>query len=330
MDDFENRLNDLQKRVLGSKTDSQNNETLLIFDGETDSSITIDINLDDVIDDRELEFFFDDEVRKIWHKQEEEWYFSIVDVCAVLTEQSSARNASTYWAVLKKRLKEEGADELLTNCKQLKMKASDGKMRKTDCANTEQLLRIIQSIPSKKAEPFKQWLAMVGKERLDEIADPELAFERMIDTYRKKGYSEKWIEQRLHAIDVRKLLTDEWKRAGIDDTRQYATLTNVLTQAWSGKTVKEYKSFKGLHRENLRDNMTNIELALNQLAEVSATAIAQAKNPKGYSETKGTVAEGGAIAGNARKELEERIGRSVISPLNAQSPALLDESDDEQ
>ena len=216
----------------------------------------------------------------------------------------------------------------MTNCHQLKMKASDGKMRKTDCANTEQLLRIIQSIPSKKAEPFKQWLALVGKERLDEVADPELAFERMIRTYRAKGYSEKWIEQRLHAIDVRKLLTDEWKRAGIEDSRHYAALTNVLTQAWSGKSVKEYKEYKGLLKENLRDNMTNIELALNQLAEVSATAISQAQNPKGYSETKETVLEGGAIAGNARRELEARIGQSVISPLNAQDPILLDKTEE--
>lgn len=229
--------------------------------------------------------------------------------------------------MLKSRLKAEG-NETYTNCVRLKLKAADGKMRLTDCANTEQLLRIIQSIPSKKAEPFKLWLASVGKERLDEIADPELAFERMIQTYRAKGYSEKWIEQRLHAIDVRKILTDEWKRAGIEDHKDYAALTSILTKAWSGKSIKEYKEFKGLHKENLRDNMTNIELALNQLAEVSATAIAQAKNPKGFSQTKDSVVEGGSIAGNARKELEERIGRSVISPLNAQSPQLLDETEE--
>lgn len=274
----------------------------------------------------ELEIFFDETVRKIWHKQEKEWYFSIADVCQVLTDTVDAK---AYWRKLKQRLKSEG-NESVTNCHALKMKAADGKMRKTDVANTEQLLRIIQSIPSKKAEPFKQWLALVGKERLDEIADPELAFERMVHTYRQKGYSEKWIEQRLHAIDVRKLLTDEWKRAGIKDSRYYATLTNILTQAWSGKSISEYKSYKGLHKENLRDNMTNIELALNQLAEVSATAIAQAKNPKGYQETKGTVVEGGTIAGNARRDLEDRIGSSVISPLNAQSPNLLDVSDESQ
>lgn len=324
MDDFHKKLNELSERVLGSKSNSKTVETLTIFDGESDSSVSIEVNLEDIADDRELEFFFDSKVRKVWHKQEEEWYFSIVDVCQVLTDSADGRK---YWNKLKQRLKEEG-NETVTNCHQLKLKAPDGKMRKTDCANTEQLLRIIQSIPSKKAEPFKQWLALVGKEYLDELADPELAFERMIRTYREKGYSEKWIEQRLHAIDVRKLLTDEWKRAGIEDSRQYATLTNVLTKAWSGKSIKEYKSYKRLHKENLRDNMTNIELALNQLAEVSATAISQAKNPKGFSQTKNTVLEGGAVAGNARKELEERIGRSVISPLNAQSPDLLDASDD--
>lgn len=296
------------------------------YDDETDTTVPVSIEDFDIEDSEELEFFFDEKVRKVWHKQQEEWYFSIVDVCHVLTDTS---NPQTYWRVLKKRLRDEG-NESVTICNALKMKATDGKMRKTDVANTEQLLRIIQSIPSKKAEPFKQWLAVVGKERLDEIADPELAFERMVKTYREKGYSEKWIEQRLHAIDVRKLLTDEWKRAGIEEHRQYASLTNTLTKAWSGKSVREYKEHKGLHKENLRDNMTNIELALNQLAEVSATAISQAKNPKGYAKAKETVLEGGAIAGNARKELEERIGRSVISTLNAQSPNLLDESDNSQ
>lgn len=302
-------------------------ETFFVFDAESNTSVPINIELENFLNEKDdLEFFFDDKVRKIWHKQEEDWYFSIVDVIGVLTEQISYDGARNYWKVLKKRLNDEGS-QLVTNCNQLKMKShKDGKMYKTDVANTAQLLRLIQSIPSKKAEPFKEWLAQVGKERLDEIADPELAFERMVNTYRQKGYSEKWIEQRLHAIDVRKLLTDEWRRAGIDSKHQYTALTNALTQAWSGKTVKEYKSYKGLHKENLRDNMTNIELALNQLAEVSATAISQSKNPNGFSETKTTVLEGGSIAGNARKELEEKIGRSVISPLNAQSPNLLDES----
>ena len=300
-----------------------------MYDDDTNTTVQVPVDNIENYNEQDLEFFYDDKIRKVWHKQEEEWYFSVVDVVSVLTDQETPRGASNYWAKLKQRLQEEGADQLLTNCQQLKMKSKkDGKMYKTDCANTEQLLRIIQSIPSKKAEPFKQWLALVGKERLDEVADPELAFERMIRMYRAKGYSEKWIEQRLHAIDVRKLLTDEWKRAGIDDSRQYAALTNVLTQAWSGKSVKEYKEYKGLHKENLRDNMTNIELALNQLAEVSATAISQAQNPKGYSETKETVLEGGAIAGNARRELEARIGQSVISPLNAQDPILLDKTEE--
>ena len=298
---------------------------VFVYDKDTDTTIAVSIE-ETFEKTEELEFFFDDKVRKAWHRQEEEWYFSVVDVCQVLTESV---DATAYWRKLKQRLKTEG-NETVTDCHALKMKAIDGKMRKTDCATTEQLLRIIQSIPSKKAEPFKQWLALVGKERLDEIADPELAFERMVRTYRQKGYSEKWIEQRLHAIDVRKLLTDEWKRAGISGDSQYASLTNILTKSWSGKTVREYKEFKGLHKENLRDNMTNVELALNQLAEVSATAIAQATNPKGYSRTKETVVDGGTIAGNARRELEQKIGKTVISPMNAQEPEALDLTKDKR
>lgn len=288
-----------------------------MFDEETNTTVPVEAESSD---DEELEFFFDDKVRKVWHKQQEEWYFSIVDVCQVLTDTPNPRK---YWSVLKVRLKEEG-NETATNCSQLKMRASDGKMRKTDCATTEQLLRIIQSIPSKKAEPFKLWLAQVGKERLDEIANPELAFERMIRTYRQKGYSEKWIERRLEAIDHRKALTATWDEAGIKSGQQYAALTDTLTHEWSGKHVKEYKAFKGLHKENLRDNMTDIELALNQLAEISATLIAKAQKPNGYSETRQTVVEGGSIAGNARKELEGKLGHSVISPLNASTPDLLD------
>mgnify|MGYP001049588582 CR=1 FL=1 len=288
-----------------------------MFDEETNTTVPVEAESSD---DEELEFFFDDKVRKVWHKQQEEWYFSIVDVCQVLTDTPNPRK---YWSVLKVRLKEEG-NETATNCSQLKMRASDGKMRKTDCATTEQLLRIIQSIPSKKAEPFKLWLAQVGKERLDEIANPELAFERMIRTYRQKGYSEKWIERRLEAIDHRKALTATWDEAGIKSGQQYAALTDTLTHEWSGKHVKEYKEFKGLHKENLRDNMTDIELALNQLAEISATLIAKAQKPNGYSETRQTVVEGGSIAGNARKELEGKLGHSVISPLNASTPDLLD------
>ena len=288
-----------------------------MYDEYTDATVPVSVD-DSEIDEQELEFFFGN-VRKIWHRQHEEWYFSIVDVCQVLTESSNPKN---YWNMLKIRLKEEG-NETYTNCVRLKLKAADGKMRKTDCASTQQLLRIIQSIPSKKAEPFKLWLSQVGKERLDEIADPELSFERMVHTYREKGYTEEWIKQRLDSIDRRKRLTDEWFRAGVHDSKQYASLTNVLTQAWSGKTIKQYKQFKGLHKENLRDNMTDVELALNQLAEVSATVLSKAKNPSGYQESKAVAAEGGSIAGNARKELEQHLGESVISPLNASDPPLL-------
>lgn len=288
-----------------------------MYDEYTDATVPVSVD-DSEIDEQELEFFFGN-VRKIWHRQHEEWYFSIVDVCQVLTESSNPKN---YWNMLKIRLKEEG-NETYTNCVRLKLKAADGKMRKTDCASTQQLLRIIQSIPSKKAEPFKLWLSQVGKERLDEIADPELSFERMVHTYREKGYTEEWIKQRLDSIDRRKRLTDEWFRTGVHDSKQYASLTNVLTQAWSGKTIKQYKQFKGLHKENLRDNMTDVELALNQLAEVSATVLSKAKNPSGYQESKAVATEGGSIAGNARKELEQHLGESVISPLNASDPPLL-------
>ena len=293
-----------------------------VYDAASDSTISIPIEELEIEDSQELEFIYDETVRKVWNSGEQEWYFSVIDVCQVLTESAEPKR---YWSDLKIKLKSEG-NETYENIVRLKLKASDGKMRFTDCANTEQLLRIIQSIPSKKAEPFKQWLAQVGKERLDEMSDPELAFERAINTYRQKGYSEKWIEQRLHAIDVRKQLTAEWNRAGIGE-RDYGVLTNILTKTWSGKSVQEYKNYKGLKKENLRDNMTNVELALNQLAEVSATAIAQTKHPKGISETQSTVIEGGTIAGNARKELEKTIGHSVISPLNAETPTLLEISD---
>ena len=207
----------------------------------------------------------------------------------------------------------------------MKMKAVDGKMRKTDCATTEQLLRIIQSIPSKKAEPFKQWLAYVGKQRLDEEADPQIAIERAIESYRNKGYSEEWISQRMRGIEIRKEMTNEWKRAGVTDSRQYASLTNILTAAWSGKTVQDYKKLKGLKKESLRDNMTNTELVLNALAEISTTEISKATNPHGMSEAKQATIQGGNIAKNARESLEKQIGRSVISPLNSSIPNLLDD-----
>ena len=268
--------------------------------------------------------FFDDNIRYVWHKQEEEFYFSVVDVVGVLTEQPDYQSARNYWKVTKKRLVDEGA-QLVTNCNRLKMPAADGKMRMTDVANTEQLLRIIQSIPSPKAEPFKQWLAQVGKERLDETIDPQIAIERAVETYRKQGYSEKWIKQRMNSIDARNELTAEWHRAGVESGKDFATLTNVLTKAWSGLTVGQYKDLKGLHKENLRDNMTTTELALNILAEASAAELSKDRNPKGLDESKKVTAQGGKIAGNARKELEEALGRSVISASNSGDKKLLDD-----
>ena len=270
-----------------------------------------------------LQMFEDQTIRTAWDEEKEEWYFSVVDVVVALTESPDYKTGRKYWNKLKQRLKEEG-NELVTNCHQLKMKAADGKMRLTDCANTEQLFRIIQSIPSKKAEPFKMWLAKVGKERLDEMADPEKALDRGLSYYREKGYSDEWIKQRLQSKTIRDELTDEWKRVGIKDSKDYAVLTNILTASWSGKTVQKYKQFKNIHKENLRDNMTNIELTLNQLAEVSATAISKAKNPADISESKQIASEGGNVAKTARKELEAKLGHSVISPLNASDPPSLE------
>ena len=254
----------------------------------------------------ELKLFEDSQIRTAWDGEKEEWYFSIVDVVAVLTEQKTTRGASTYWSVLKKRMKEEGANELLTNCKQLKMTASDGKKRLTDVADTEQLLRIIQSIPSPKAEPFKMWLAEVGNDRINEIADPEKAIQRAYDTYRNKGYSEEWINQRMKTIEMRKELTDEWQRSGVKQGKEYAILTNEISQAWSGMTTKEYKNFKGLKKENLRDNMSNLELVLNMLAEVSTTEISRGSNPQGFEESKKVARQGGNVARNAREEIEKQ------------------------
>lgn len=293
------------------------------FDENTDTTVPVSVDELNIEDEQELEFIMDETIRKVWHAGEEEWYFSIVDVCQYLTDSADGRN---YWKVLKNRLIAEG-NELVTNCNQLKMPSrKDGKMYKTDAASTEQLLRIIQSIPSKKAEPFKQWLAKVGAERLDEIADPEKAMERAVSTYRAKGYSDAWITQRMRSIEIRKEMTDEWKRAGVSEGKEYAALTNVLTAAWSGKTVKEYKDFKGLKKENLRDNMTNTELVLNQLAEISTTEISKATNPQGYDAAKSVTLAGGEIAANARKDLESKLGRSVLSPLNASTPSMLDDS----
>ena len=266
--------------------------------------------------------FFDDNIRYVWHKQEEEFYFSVVDVVGVLTGSEKPRR---YWSDLKHKLKSEGSCETYEKIVQLKMPAADGKMRMTDVANMEQLLRIIQSIPSPKAEPFKQWLAQVGKERLDETIDPQIAIERAVETYRKQGYSEKWIKQRMNSIDARNELTAEWHRAGVKSGKDFATLTNVLTKAWSGLTVGQYKDLKGLHKENLRDNMTTTELALNMLAEASAAELSKDRNPKGLDESRKVTAQGGKIAGNARKELEEALGRSVISASNSGDKKLLDD-----
>ena len=265
----------------------------------------------------ELKLFEDSQIRTAWDGEKEEWYFSIVDVVAVLTEQKTTRGASTYWSVLKKRMKEEGANELLTNCKQLKMTASDGKKRLTDVADTEQLLRIIQSIPSPKAEPFKMWLAEVGNDRINEIADPEKAIQRAYDTYRNKGYSEEWINQRMKTIEMRKELTDEWQRSGVKQGKEYAILTNEISQAWSGMTTKEYKNFKGLKKENLRDNMSNLELVLNMLAEVSTTEISRGSNPQGFEESKKVARQGGNVARNAREDIEKQSGKSAITSKTA-------------
>ena len=265
----------------------------------------------------ELKLFEDSQIRTAGDGEKEEWYFSIVDVVAVLTEQKTTRGASTYWSVLKKRMKEEGANELLTNCKQLKMTASDGKKRLTDVADTEQLLRIIQSIPSPKAEPFKMWLAEVGNDRINEIADPEKAIQRAYDTYRNKGYSEEWINQRMKTIEMRKELTDEWQRSGVKQGKEYAILTNEISQAWSGMTTKEYKNFKGLKKENLRDNMSNLELVLNMLAEVSTTEISRGSNPQGFEESKKVARQGGNVARNAREEIEKQSGKSAITSKTA-------------
>ena len=270
-----------------------------------------------------LQLFEDRPIRTAWDETQEEWYFSVVDVVAALTEQTEARKASTYWAVLKKRLTIEGASEFLTNCKQLKMKSpKDGKRYKTDVANTEQLLRIIQSVPSKKAEPFKMWLAMVGRERIEEIIDPELTIERALDTYAQKGYSPEWINQRLQTIRARKELTDAWKVHGVKEGQEYAILTDEVTKAWSGMSTRQYKNFKGLKKENLRDNMSTLELALNMLAEATTTELTNAQNPQGLEENRVVAKQGGAVAGNARKEIESKTGRPVVTSENASTMLL--------
>ena len=264
----------------------------------------------------QLKIFENQKVRTAWDDQEEKWYFSIVDVCGVLTDQPDYDHAKNYWKVLKFRLLKEG-NESVTNCNQLKLASpKDGKRYKTDVADPEQLFRIIQSIPSPKAEPFKQWMARVAAERLDQLQDPELSIEQAVSDYRRLGYSENWINQRLKSIEVRKLLTDEWKRGGVAG-QQYASLTDIITAAWSGRTTRQYKHLKGLHKENLRDNMTNVELLLNSLAEVSATEISKNENPKGYGQNADVARRGGHVAKAARNQLESQLGHSVVTSLNA-------------
>lgn len=265
----------------------------------------------------QIQLFENKRIRTAWDAEKEEWCFSIVDVVAVLTDQPDARHASTYWAVLKKRLNDEGAGQLLTNCKQLKMTAADGKKRLTDVADTEQLLRIIQSIPSPKAEPFKLWLAQVGQERIEETIDPELTIDRALETYLKKGYSREWINQRLQAIQVRKELTDEWDARGVQKGVEYAILTDEITKAWSGMNTRQYKNLKGLKKENLRDNMTTLELVLNMLAEATTTEISKQKAPEGLRENVEVARSGGKVAGDARKAIEQQTGVPVITSKSA-------------
>ena len=260
-----------------------------------------------------IKVFEEKKVRTVWDSDKEEWYFSIVDVVAVLTDSPNPRN---YWKVLKHRLVKEG-NESVTNCNQLKMPSSDGKYYKTDVATTEQLFRLIQSIPSPKAEPFKLWMAQVVKERLDQMQDPELSIQQAMMDYKRLGYSDNWINQRLKSIEIRKDLTDEWKRHGLQEGVQFATLTDIIYKTWAGKIAKEYKQFKGLKKENLRDNMTNTELVLNMLAELSTKRISEVRNPESSEEHMNVAHQGGSVARNARMELEARIGEDVVTPLNA-------------
>lgn len=272
-------------------------------------------------ENHKIELFEDQPIRTAWDEENEEWYFSVVDVIGVLTEQKDGRLASKYWSVLKIRLKKEGS-ELTTNCSQLKMKAADGKRRLTDVANTEQLLRIIQSVPSRKAEPFKLWLAQIGRERIEEILDPELTIERALETYAKKGYPADWINQRLQTIRARKELTDTWKEHGIEEREEYAILTDEVTKAWSGMSTRQYKNLKGLKKENLRDNMSTLELALNMLAEATTTELTKVYHPQGLEENMITSKQGGQVAGNARAEIEQKTNRPVITSENAESMLL--------
>ena len=263
-----------------------------------------------------IQLYEDQPIRTAWVEDEDEWYFSIVDVVGVLTEQTDYQKARKYWNKLKQRLSEEGS-QLVTNCHRLKMTAQDGKKRLTDVANTEQLLRLIQSIPSKKAEPFKMWLAQVGRERIEETIDPELTIDRALETYARLGYDADWINQRLQTIRARKELTDQWKSHGVEQGKEFAILTDEVTRAWSGMSTRQYKNLKGLKKENLRDNMSTLELALNMLAEATTTELTKAVNPMGLKQNQKVAQEGGTIAGNARKEIEERTGQPVVTSQNA-------------
>ena len=273
-----------------------------------------------------IRLFEERKVRAIWDDEQEEWYFSIVDVISILTDSPNPRK---YWSVLKNRLKKEGS-ELTTNCSKLKMQAADGKKYLTDVANTEQLFRLIQSVPSPKAEPFKLWIAQVAKERLDQMQDPELSIEQAMADYKRLGYSDNWINQRLKSIEIRKDLTDEWKKRGLEEGLHFATLTDIIYKSWSDMTSKEYKRFKGLRKENLRDNMTNKELVLNMLAELSTKEISEASEPDTFSEHINVAQQGGEVARNARLELEAKTGKSVISPLNAQKIISLKKGENER
>jgi len=272
-----------------------------------------------------IQLFQERKVRTVWDDEQEKWYFSIVDVCAVLTDSPNPRN---YWKVLKHRLLKEG-NQTVTNCNQLKLRAEDGRMRLTDVADIEQLFRIIQSIPSPKAEPFKQWMAQVASQRIDQMQDPELNIDQAIIDYKRLGYSDAWINQRIKSIEVRKELTDEWKRTGVQEGLEYASLTDIITREWSGFTTKQYKRFKGLKKESLRDNMTNLEIALNILAEASATELSKQRDPKGFNAQTQVAKDGGSVAKAARNQLESKLGRSIISNAKASDYLLPDDNKEE-
>lgn len=271
-----------------------------------------------------IKVFEQRDIRSLWDDESETWFFSVVDVVAALTDSP---NPQVYWRVLKKRLKDEG-NETVTNCNAFKMRAADGKMRKTDCANTEQLFRLIQSIPSPKAEPFKLWMAQVASQRIDQIQDPELSIEQAMVDYKRLGYSDNWINQRLKSIEIRKDLTDEWKKRGLEEGVQFAALTDIIYKTWADKTAKEYRNFKGLKKENLRDNMTNKELVLNMLAELSTKEISDATEPDSFPEHKQVARQGGEVARNARLELEAKTGKKVISPLSAKGGVMLESGEE--